>query len=118
MKQKKAEQTHSLPVSSYRTFETYMSKAVPLQSGRNQSMEAGRWRSARPYVESYLQSGIERACPPIPCQPKGRRCASSTAAKAQDFAVTLPHRERQDIERSRQEAARDYGFSKRTTRIF
>lgn len=69
-------------------------------------------------MESYLQNGIDRGLSAYTLATQRAALCKLYGCTAQDFAVTLPHRERRDIERSRKEAARDYGFPKRTTRMF
>ena len=67
---------------------------------------------ARPYVETYLQNWIDLGMSAYTLATQRAELCKLYDCTAQDFAVILLHRERQDIERSRKEAARDYGFSK------
>ncbi len=110
---KKAENTHSpAGIFSYRTFETYMKQSCAFAKWAKSEHRSRTLAEARPYVESYLKSGIDRGLSAYTLATQRAALCKLYGCTAQDFAVTLPHRERQDIERSRKEAARDYGFSK------
>ena len=68
--------------------------------------------AARPYVETYLQNGIDRGPSPYILSTQRAALCKLCGCKAGDLAIQLPKRCREDIQRSRKEAARDYGFSK------
>ena len=58
---KKAENTHSpAGIFSYRTFETYMKQGCAFANWAKAQYKCRTLEAARPYVETYLQSGIDR----------------------------------------------------------
>ena len=110
---KKAEHTHSpAGMFSYRTFETYMKQSCAFANWAKAQYKCRTLEAARPYVETYLQNGIDRGLSAYTLSTQRAALCKLYGCKAEAFHITLPHRERQSIERSRNEAARDYGFSK------
>ena len=58
---KKTEHTHSpAGIFSYRTFETYMKQSCAFAKWAKSEHRSRTLAEARPYVESHLQSGIDR----------------------------------------------------------
>ena len=110
---KKAEATHSpTGIFSYRTFETYMKQGCAFANWAKAQYKCRTLEAARPYVETYLQNGIDRGLSAYTLSTQRAALCKLYGCKAGDFAIQLPERRREDIQRSRNEAARDYGFSK------
>ena len=58
---KRAEATHSpAGIFSYRTFETYMKQSCAFANWAKAQYKCRTLEAARPYVETYLQNGIDR----------------------------------------------------------
>ena len=104
---KREENTHSpAGIFSYRTFETY----------RKQSCAFAKWARTEHGSRTLAEA---RARVKLPAKGHAYTLSTQRAAlyklygcTARDFSITFSHRERRNIERSRKEAARDYGFSK------
>ena len=110
---KKTEHTHSpAGIFSYRTFETYMKQGCAFAKWAKLEHGSRTLAEARPYVESYLQSGIDRGLSAYTLSTQRAALCKLYGCTARDFAIQLPERRREDIQRSRKKAARDYGFSK------
>lgn len=110
---KKAEATHSpAGIFSYRTFETYMKQGCAFANWAKAQYKFRTLEAARPYVETYLQNGIDRGLSAYTLSTQRAALCKLYGCTARDFAIQLPERRREDIQRSRNEAVRDYGFSK------
>lgn len=110
---KRAEATHSpAGIFSYRTFETYMKQSCAFANWAKAQYKCRTLEAARPYVETYLQNGIDRRLSAYTLSTQRAALCKLYGCTSQDFAIQLPERRREDIQRSRKEAARDYGFSK------
>ena len=102
-KAKQAEATHApAGIFSYRTFETYMKQDRVLPTGQRHNTNAGRWRPPGHMWKPICKTGLTG----------GAALCKLCGCKAGDLAIQLPERCREDIQRSRKEAARDYGYSK------
>lgn len=110
---KLAKATHSpAGIFSYRTFETYMKQGCAFANWAKAQYKCRTLETARPYAETYLQNGIDRGLSAYTLSTQRAALCKLYGCTARDFAIQLPERRREDIQRSRNEAARDYGFSK------
>ena len=110
---KQAENTRTpIGIFSYRTFETYLKQGCAFAKWAKTEYGSRTLAQAQPHVESYLQSGIDRGLSAYTLSTQRAALCKLYGCTARDFDITLPHRERQAIERSRNTASRDYGFSK------
>ncbi len=116
---KKAEHTHSpAGIFSYRTFETCMKQSCAFANWAKAQYKCRTLEAARPYVETYLQNGIDRACPPIPCLPRERRCANSTSVRRKPFILPCPTGNGRALIEDEMKPPEIMDCPKRTTRIF
>lgn len=103
-------------IFSYRAFETYLKQGCVFVSWAKSAYHCCTLAEARPHVETYLQSGIDRglsAYPPSPHISTQRAALCRLYVRtARNFHIQLPERLRGDIPRSRNNVSRDYGFSK------
>ncbi len=79
---KKAEATHSpAGIFSYRTFETYMKQSCAFAKWAKSEYGSRTLEAARPYVESYLQNGIDRGLSAYTLATQRAALCSFTAAR-------------------------------------
>lgn len=107
------ESTHApAGIFSYRTFETYLKQSCAFASWAKSAYHCRTLSEARPHVEAYLQSGIDRGLSAYTLSTQRAALCKLYGCTARDFAIKLPERLRADIQRNRNDVTRDYGFSK------
>lgn len=98
-------------IFSYGTLATYIKQACGFVNWARAGHRCNTLEKARPYVEAYLQQGIDRGLSASTLSTQRAALCKLYRCHAEDLNITLPERRRADIERSRGNAARDYGFS-------
>ena len=79
---KKAENTHSpAGIFSYRTFETHIKQGCAFAKWAKSEYGSRTLEAARPYVESYLQNGIDRGLSAYTLATQRAALCSFTAAR-------------------------------------
>lgn len=107
------ENTHSpAGIFSYRTFETYLKQSCVFAKWAKAEYGSRTLAEARPHVEAYLQSGIDRGLSAYTLSTQRAALCKLYGCTARDFDIKLPERLRANIQRSRDDVSRDYGFSK------
>lgn len=112
-KAKDEENTHApAGIFSYRTFETYLKQSCAFAKWAKTEYGSRTLEEARPHVETYLQSGIDRGLSAYTLSTQRAALCKLYGCTARDFNIKLPERLRRDIQRSRNDVTRDYSFSK------
>lgn len=100
-----------LGIYSWETFKTYKRQARYFCDWLlEQGIKLRDLEAARPYVDEWLQSQIDRGLSPYTIKTAASAMAKVYGCTVRDFTPT-PSRSRANIKRSRQAAARDAGFS-------
>ena len=116
---KKAEHTHSpVGIFSYRTFGTYMKQSCAFANWAKAQYKCRTLEAARPYVETYLQNGIDRGLSAYTLLPRERRCASSTDVKRKPLILPCLTGNGRALSEAGMKPPAIMVFPKRTTRIF
>ncbi|BDF70099.1 hypothetical protein CE91St41_26740 [Oscillospiraceae bacterium] len=98
-------------IFSYGTLKTYLREGCRFASWTKQEHHCNTLDKARPYVEEYLQRGIDRGLSAATLSTQRAAICKIYGITANDLHITLPERRRADITRSRNQVARDKGFS-------
>lgn len=105
-------------IFSYGTLETYLKQGCAFARWAKAQHGCNTLAKARPYAAEYLQQGIDRGLSASTLSTQRAALCKLYHCKAEDMGLKLPERSRSDIFRSRNAAARDYGFSiEKNTRI-
>lgn len=100
-------------IFSFSSLETYLKQGCTFAKWAHTEHGCNTLAKARPFVEVYLQNGIDRGLSANTlCTQRAALC-KLYKCHAEDLNITLPVRHRADITRSRGNAARDYGFSQK-----
>lgn len=109
---KREEGTHAPEgIFSYGTLRTYLREGCRFARWAKAEHGCNTLAKARPYIEEYLQRGIDRGLSPATLSTQRAAVCKLYRISADSLAITLPERRRADITRSRGRVARDRGFS-------
>lgn len=114
---KEDEKTYSPKgIFSYGTLETYLREGCSFAKWAKEAHRCNTLEKARPYIEEYIQNGIDRGLSSATLCTQRAAICKLYGISADTLHIQLPERRRADITRSREDAARDRGFSLRKNR--
>ncbi|MBC8530314.1 hypothetical protein [Gehongia tenuis] len=116
---KNEESTHApAGIFSYRTFETYLKQSCAFASWAKAQYGSRTLSQARPHVEAYLQSGIDRGLSAYTLSTQRAALCKLYGCTARDFAIKLPERLRADIQRSRNDVPDNKEYEEMTGLVY
>lgn len=98
-------------IKTYSTYEKHNNYFIKWVEENYPAKERRTLEQCRQYVPTWLQSRIDKGLSPYTIQTEAAGLGKLYQCAVSEFGVSLPERERGNITRSREYAARDYGFS-------